>query len=153
MATPTVILQVVVTGGAGQIAYSLIPLIARGLVFGPRTRVNLRLLDIPPSASALEGVVMEVQDSLFSTALDGILATTDEAKAFDGAQVAILLGGFPRRPGMERGDLIEKNAGIMKRMGGCLEKHASQNCKVVVVANPAPTNCIVLASYAPSIPR
>ncbi|CAM9294805.1 unnamed protein product [Ectocarpus sp. 4 AP-2014] len=153
MAAPTVVLQVVVTGGAGQIAYSLIPLIARGLLFGPRTRVNLRLLDIPPSASALEGVAMEVQDSLFSTALDGILATTDEAKAFDGAQVAILLGGFPRRPGMERGDLIEKNAGIMKRMGGCLEEHASRSCKVVVVANPAPTNCIVLASYAPSIPR
>nr|AIT70161.1 malate dehydrogenase [Scytosiphon lomentaria] len=146
-------LQVVVTGGAGQIAYSLIPLIARGLVFGTDTRVNLRLLDIPPSATALEGVAMEIQDSLFLTVLDGVVATTDEAKAFEGAQVAILLGGFPRRPGMERGDLIGKNAGIMKRMGEALERYAGRNCKVLVVANPAPTNCIVLASHAPSIPR
>ncbi|CAM9592498.1 unnamed protein product [Hapterophycus canaliculatus] len=96
---------------------------------------------------------MEIQDSLFLTVLDGVVATTDEAKAFEGAQVAILLGGFPRRPGMERGDLIGKNAGIMKRMGEALERHASRNCKVLVVANPAPTNCIALASYAPSIPR
>ncbi|CAM9321253.1 unnamed protein product [Pylaiella littoralis] len=146
-------LHVVVTGGAGQIAYSLIPLIARGLVFGPGARVNLRLLDIPPSALALEGVAMEIQDSMYSAALDGVLATTDEATAFEGAQVAILLGGFPRRPGMERGDLIGKNAGIMKRMGEALERYACRNCKVLVVANPAPTNCTVLASHAPSIPR
>nr|AIT70169.1 malate dehydrogenase [Colpomenia sinuosa] len=149
----TTAVQVVVTGGAGQIAYSLVPLIARGLVFGPETKVNLRLLDIPHSATALKGVAMEVQDSLFLSVLDGIIATTDEAKAFEGAQVAILLGGFPRRPGMERGDLIGKNAGIMKRMGEDLEKYASRDCKVLVVANPAPTNCCVLASHAPSIPR
>nr|AIT70174.1 malate dehydrogenase [Saccharina japonica]AIW62923.1 malate dehydrogenase 1 [Saccharina japonica] len=146
-------LKVVVTGGAGQIAYSLVPLIARGLVFGPGVRVHLRLLDIPPAANALEGVAMEVQDSLFSTVLDGVLATTDEAQAFDGAQVAILLGGFPRRPGMERGDLIGKNASIMKRMGEALERYACHNCKVVVVANPAPTNCLVLSSHAPSLSR
>eukprot|EP00904_Undaria_pinnatifida_P010944 jgi/Undpi1/6980/HiC_scaffold_21.g09454.m1 len=146
-------LKLVVTGGAGQIAYSLIPLIARGLVFGPGVRVHLRLLDIPPAANALDGVAMEIQDSLFSTVLDGVLATTDEGKAFEGAEVAILLGGFPRRPGMERGDLIGKNAGIMKKMGQALERYADHGCKVVVVANPAPTNCVVLSSHAPSIPR
>ncbi|CAM9724835.1 unnamed protein product [Ascophyllum nodosum] len=146
-------LQVVITGGAGQIAYSLIPLISRGIVFGPNVKVHLKLLDIPPAAKALEGVAMEVQDSLFSTILVGVTATTDEAEAFSGAQVAILLGGFPRRPGMERGDLIGKNAGIMKGMGEALEAYASRECKVVVVANPAPTNCFVLSSHAPSLPR
>nr|AIT70173.1 malate dehydrogenase [Sargassum horneri] len=146
-------LRVVITGGAGQIAYSLIPLIARGLVFGPDVKVHLRLLDIPPAANALAGVAMEVQDSLFSTALEGVLATTNEIEAFTGAQVAILLGGFPRRPGMERWDLIGKNAGIMKRMGELLETYASPNCKVVVVANPAQTNCYILSIYAPSLPR
>nr|AIT70166.1 malate dehydrogenase [Dictyopteris undulata] len=148
-----VVLQVVVTGGAGQIAYSLIPLIARGLVFGPATRVHLRLLDIPPAAQALEAIVMEIQDSLFPTALEGVLGTTDEVRAFEGAQVAILLGGFPRKPGMERGQLMAKNVGIMKRMGQLLERHASRDCKALVVANPAATNCLVLAANAPSLPR
>ncbi|CAM9558488.1 unnamed protein product, partial [Choristocarpus tenellus] len=79
-------LRVVVTGAAGQIAYSLLPLIARGLVFGAGTRVHLRLLDIPPSAEALQGVAMELQDSLFSN-LEQVIATTDDMEAFDRAEV------------------------------------------------------------------
>ncbi|CAM9216611.1 unnamed protein product [Discosporangium mesarthrocarpum] len=144
-------LRVVITGAAGQIAYSLLPLLGRGFVFGPDTRVHLRLLDIASSAEALRGVAMELQDSLLSN-VEGVFATTDELEAFDGAQVAILLGGFPRKPGMERGDLIEMNVAIMQRMGEALEHRASRECKVLVVANPAPTNCLVAAANAPSIP-
>ncbi|KAG5183692.1 malate dehydrogenase [Tribonema minus] len=144
------VVRVVVTGGAGQIAYSLIPHICKGLIFGPSTMVDLRLLDIEPAKDALKGVVMEIQDSAYDL-MASVMATTDVAQAFKDVQVAVLLGGFPRKQGMERQDLIEKNVQIMRLHGQALEQHADRNCKVVVVANPANTNCLVAMKYAPSI--
>mmetsp|Transcript_1107 Transcript_1107/g.1689 ORF Transcript_1107/g.1689 Transcript_1107/m.1689 type:complete len:352 (+) Transcript_1107:61-1116(+) len=148
--TPDTI-RVVITGGAGQIAYSLIPLISKGLVFGPTTSIDLRLLDIEPAMNALKGVVMEIQDGSYDL-IDRVTAHTDENMAFKDADVGILLGGYPRKQGMERYDLIEKNVRIMRLHGRAIENHASRDCKVLVVANPANTNCLVAMKYAPSIP-
>jgi malate/lactate dehydrogenase len=145
-------LTVTVTGAAGQIAYSLVPLICNGTVFGPDTRVDLRLLDVPFAAAALEGVRMEIEDGAYSL-VNKLVCTTDVSVAFAGTDVAILLGGFPRKAGMERKELIAKNTMIFKEHGEALEKYASCNCKVLVVANPANTNCLIASMYAPSIPR
>ncbi|CAN0215220.1 unnamed protein product [Discosporangium mesarthrocarpum] len=135
--------RVVVTGGAGQIAYALLPLILHGKVFGPDCKVSLRLLDIRACSKALEGVAMEVRDCNCDVLLD-VMATTDTDSAFDGADVAILLGGVPRGPGMERRDLIARNVPIMAEHGRALERAASKDVRVVVVANPANTNCLVV---------
>lgn len=145
-------LKVVVSGAAGQIAYSLIPLICNGLVFGPERRVELRLLDIPMALEALDGVKMEIQDCAYNL-VDAIVPTSDLEVAFKDADIAILVGGFPRKAGMERKDLIEKNVTIFKAQGQAIEKYASRNIKVLVVANPANTNCLIAMENAPSIPR
>ncbi|RLN56627.1 hypothetical protein BBJ29_007820 [Phytophthora kernoviae] len=145
-------LKIVVSGAAGQIAYSLLPLICIGHVFGPNQHVELRLLDIPPAQEALEGVKMELQDCAFNL-VDAIVPTSDLEVAFKEVDVAILVGGFPRKQGMQRKDLIEKNVTIFKAQGGAIEKFASRNVKVLVVANPANTNCLIAMENAPSIPR
>jgi malate dehydrogenase len=145
-------LKIVVSGAAGQIAYSLLPLICIGHVFGPNVRVSLRLLDIPVALEALEGVKMELQDCAFNL-VDEITPTSDLEVAFKDADVAILVGGFPRKQGMQRKDLIEKNVTIFKAQGEAIEKFASRNVKVLVVANPANTNCLIAMENAPSIPR
>ncbi|GAB9474081.1 malate dehydrogenase, partial [Globisporangium polare] len=145
-------LKIVVSGAAGQIAYSLLPLICIGHVFGPTRRVSLRLLDIPMALEALEGVKMELQDCAFNL-VDEITPTSDLEVAFKDADVAILVGGFPRKQGMQRKDLIEKNVTIFKAQGEAIEKFASRDVKVLVVANPANTNCLVAMENAPSIPR
>lgn len=145
-------LKIVVSGAAGQIAYSLLPLICIGHVFGPTQRVELRLLDIPPAQEALEGVKMELQDCAFNL-VDAIVPTADLKTAFQDADVAILVGGFPRKQGMQRKDLIEKNVTIFKAQGAAIEQFASRNVKVLVVANPANTNCLIAMENAPSIPR
>eukprot|EP00501_MAST-03F_sp_TOSAG23-6_P001281 GSMAST32.ASY1.ANO1.1329.1 assembled CDS len=146
------VITVLVSGGAGQIAYSLLPLIAQGKVFGPNTSVHLRLLEIPRAVDALKGVAMELQDCAFPLLLS-VVCTSDNAEAFTGIDYAVLLGGFPRLPGMLRKDLIEKNVGIFKNAGESLEKYASSKVKVLVVANPANTNCLCTMWYAPSVPR
>eukprot|EP00953_Heterococcus_sp_UTEX-ZZ885_P015489 8722-Heterococcus_DN1.PRE.2 len=97
-----------------------------------------------------QGVAMELQDSAYEL-VQSVMATTDTAAAFQGVQVAILLGGFPRKEGMERRDLIEKNVRIMRAHGEALENYADKDCKVVVVANPACTNCLMAMRYAPSL--
>jgi malate dehydrogenase len=145
-------LKIVVSGAAGQIAYSLLPLICIGHVFGPNRRVSLRLLDIPMALEALEGVKMELQDCAFNL-VDEITPTSDLEVAFKDADVAILVGGFPRKQGMQRKDLIEKNVTIFKAQGEAIEKFASRDVKVLVVANPANTNCLIAMENAPSIPR
>ncbi|CAH0479627.1 unnamed protein product [Peronospora belbahrii] len=145
-------LKIVVSGAAGQIAYSLLPLICIGHVFGPTKRVDLRLLDIPPAQEALEGVKMELQDCGFNL-VDTITSTSDLETAFQDAEIAILVGGFPRKQGMQRKDLIEKNVAIFKAQGEAIDKYASRNIKVLVVANPANTNCLIAMENAPSIPR
>jgi malate dehydrogenase len=144
-------LRVVVTGAAGQISYTLLPNIAAGRMFGPEQPVILHLLEIAPAMTSLNGVVMELEDGAFPL-LHGIVATSDAAVAFKDVDVAIFVGAFPRKQGMERKDLLQKNAGIFKEQGPALDKYASRNVKVLVVGNPANTNCFIAKHYAPSIP-
>ncbi|KAE8734143.1 malate dehydrogenase [Hibiscus syriacus] len=143
--------RVLVTGAAGQIGYALVPMIARGIMLGADQPVILHMLDIPPAAEALNGVKMELVDAAFPL-LKGVVATTDVVEACTGVNVAVMVGGFPRKEGMERKDVMSKNASIYKSQASALELHAAQNCKVLVVANPANTNALILKEFAPSIP-
>jgi len=142
----------VISGAAGQIGYSLIPLFANGQVFGYDQKVVLSLLEIEPAMKALNGVRMELDDCAYPLVED-IICTADANEAFKGADYAVLVGGFPRKKGMVRADLLAKNAPIFKAMGEALENNAKKTCKVLVVANPANTNCLICASHAPSIPK
>ncbi|XP_075523858.1 malate dehydrogenase-like [Primulina tabacum] len=144
--------RVLVTGAAGQIGYALVPMIARGVMLGPDQPVILHMLDIPPAAEALNGVKMELVDAAFPL-LKGVVATTDVVEACTGVSVAVMVGGFPRKEGMERKDVMSKNVSIYKAQASALEKHAAANCKVLVVANPANTNALILKEFAPSIPE
>ena len=141
---------IVVTGAAGQIGYSLLPLLANGSTFGPTANVELRLLEIPQAVGALEGVKMELQDCAFPC-LGDIVCTADAQAAFAGADVAVLVGGFPRRPGMLRKDLIQINTKIFSGMGKALDG-AKPTCKVLVVANPANTNALTCIKNCSTLP-
>eukprot|EP01027_Heterolobosea_sp_BB2_P009416 GEZU01013883.1.p2 GENE.GEZU01013883.1~~GEZU01013883.1.p2 ORF type:complete len:333 (+),score=144.89 GEZU01013883.1:258-1256(+) len=145
-------LRVVVTGAAGQIGYSLLPLIANGDMFGKDQPVILHLLEIQPALKALNGVVMELEDGAYPL-LAGVVPTIDYEVAFKDVDFAILVGAFPRKQGMERKDLMGMNAKIFKGQGEAIEKYASRNVKVLVVGNPANTNCLIASHFAPSIPR
>ncbi|KAJ0245117.1 Malate dehydrogenase 1 [Hirschfeldia incana] len=144
--------RVLVTGAAGQIGYALVPMIARGIMLGADQPVILHMLDIPPAAEALNGVKMELIDAAFPL-LKGVVATTDAVEGCTGVNVAVMVGGFPRKEGMERKDVMTKNVSIYKSQATALEKHAAPNCKVLVVANPANTNALILKEFAPSIPE
>eukprot|EP00035_Acanthoeca_spectabilis_P019996 m.430639 g.430639 ORF g.430639 m.430639 type:complete len:340 (+) comp17193_c0_seq1:1044-2063(+) len=150
MAEPLV---VTVSGAAGQIGYSLLPLLANGHVFGAR-KVHLRLLDINmfDIPEKLEGVRMELEDGSYPNLLSVTTCVAELEKAFKGCDVFVATGGFPRKQGMERKDLIAKNAPIFAEQGAAIEEFASKDIKVVVIANPANTNCLLLKSAAPSIP-
>ncbi|KVH97078.1 Lactate dehydrogenase/glycoside hydrolase, family 4, C-terminal [Cynara cardunculus var. scolymus] len=139
-------------GSSGQIGYALVPMIARGAMLGSDQPVILHMLDIEPAADILEGVKMELMDGAFPL-LKGVIATTDVNEACKGVDIAIMLGGFPRRKGMGTKALISKNVGIYKTQALALEQHADPNCKVLVVANPANTNALILKEFAPSIPE
>lgn len=143
--------RVLVTGAAGQICYSLLGNIANGNMFGPDQPVILHLLEIPFALEALKGVIMELEDCAYPLLVD-IVATTDVSVAFKDIDFAILVGAFPRKQGMERKDLLMKNASIFKEQGQALDKFAKKTVKVVVVGNPANTNCLICKHYAPSIP-
>jgi len=144
--------RVLITGAAGQIAYSLVFLVAKGDLLGADQPVILHLLDIPFAQEALQGVVLEITDCAFPN-VKGVVATTDVKEAFTGVDYALLVGAFPRKEGMERKDLMEKNASIFREQGGALDKYASKNVKIVVVGNPANTNAYLAMSAAPSIPK
>mmetsp|Transcript_1520 Transcript_1520/g.1351 ORF Transcript_1520/g.1351 Transcript_1520/m.1351 type:complete len:321 (-) Transcript_1520:76-1038(-) len=144
-------ITVLITGAAGRIAYSLIPILLSGSIFGENIKINLRLLDIDIMKSKLEGVSMEITDSNYEL-LDQLVVTTDQQEAFTDVQVAILLGGYPRLAGMERKDLIAKNAEGMISQAKALDLYASKDVKVLIVANPANTNCLVALQQATSIP-
>eukprot|EP00285_Hemiselmis_virescens_P016996 CAMPEP_0173380744 /NCGR_PEP_ID=MMETSP1356-20130122/3376_1 /TAXON_ID=77927 ORGANISM="Hemiselmis virescens, Strain PCC157" /NCGR_SAMPLE_ID=MMETSP1356 /ASSEMBLY_ACC=CAM_ASM_000847 /LENGTH=336 /DNA_ID=CAMNT_0014334445 /DNA_START=15 /DNA_END=1025 /DNA_ORIENTATION=+ len=144
-------LRVCVTGAAGQIAYSLLPHICLGRTFGADRRVILHLMDIERAQTALGGVKFELQDCGFDNLVD-VITTSDPNIAFKDVDVCVFLGAFPRGPGMERKDLLAKNAGIFKTQGKILDKIASRDVKVVVVGNPANTNAWVTQQCAPSIP-
>ncbi|XBJ16498.1 hypothetical protein VPH35_008119 [Triticum aestivum] len=145
-------MRVLVTGAAGQIGYALVPMIARGVMLGADQPVILHMLDIEFAAEALKGVKMELIDAAFPL-LKGVVATTDVVEACTGVNVAVMVGGFPRKEGMERKDVMTKNVSIYKAQASALEAHAAPNCKVLVVANPANTNALILKEFAPSIPE
>ncbi len=142
--------RVAVTGAAGQIGYALLFRIASGAMLGPDQPVSLQLLEIPPGMKALEGVVMELQDGAFPL-LHDVVASDDPNVAFAGADVAMLVGSRPRGPGMERKDLLEANGAIFTVQGRALNEHASRDVKVLVVGNPANTNCLIALRSAPDL--
>lgn len=147
-------IRVAITGVAGQIGYALLPMIANGDMFGPDQEVIIQGVDLNIEAvrENLKGIQMELDDGSYGL-LKQVIFTTDPNVAFRDADVAILLGAFPRKQGMERKDLMEKNISIFKTMGTAIEKNASKNIKVLVVGNPANTNCLVCSEFAPSIPK
>jgi malate dehydrogenase len=144
--------RVAVTGAAGQIGYALLFRIASGQLLGPDTPVHLSLLEIPDAVKAAEGTAMELDDCAFPL-LAGIDIHDDAKQAFDGVQIALLVGARPRSKGMERSDLLEANGGIFKPQGEALNEHADSGVKILVVGNPANTNCLIAQSNAPDIPR
>jgi malate dehydrogenase len=143
--------RVAVTGAAGQIGYALLFRIASGEMLGSDTAVQLRLLEIPAAVKAAEGTAMELEDCAFPL-LAGVEITDDPNVAFDGVNVALLVGARPRTKGMERGDLLEANGGIFKPQGAALNTHAAADVKILVVGNPANTNCLIARSHAGDIP-
>ena len=143
--------NITITGAAGNIGYALLFRIASGALLGPDQRVNLRLLEIPPAVKAAEGTAMELFDSAFPTL--GSVDIFDDAKAaFEGANIAFLVGSMPRKAGMERADLLSANGGIFGPQGEALNAGAAEDIKVLVVGNPANTNALIAASHAPDIP-
>jgi malate dehydrogenase len=145
-------LRVLVTGAAGQIAYSLLYSVAKGDVFGPNQNISLVLLDIDAMMGVLNGVVMELTDCALPL-LAEVVPTSDVEKAFENVDVAILVGAMPRREGMERKDLLKANVKIFKQQGQALNAKAKKDCKVVVVGNPANTNAYICKMFAPSIKK
>jgi malate dehydrogenase len=143
--------NVTVTGAAGQIGYALLFRVASGQLLGPETPVRLRLLEIPAAVKAAEGTAMELDDCAFPL-LDGIDVTDDAKRAFDGTNVALLVGARPRTKGMERGDLLEANGGIFKPQGEAINAGAAADVRVLVVGNPANTNALIARSHAPDVP-
>jgi malate dehydrogenase len=144
--------NVTVTGAAGQIGYAILFRIAAGEMLGTETEVKLRLLEIPDAIKAAEGNAMELDDCAFPL-LRGIEITDDPKEAFDGTNLALLVGARPRTKGMERSDLLEANGGIFKPQGEALNERAADDVKVLVVGNPANTNCLIAMSHAPDIPN
>ncbi|GAB2915579.1 malate dehydrogenase [Nonomuraea fastidiosa] len=143
--------KVTVTGAAGQIGYALLFRIASGQLLGADTPVKLSLLEIPAAVKAAEGTAMELDDCAFPL-LSGIEITDDPNVAFDGANIALLVGAMPRKAGMERGDLLGANGGIFGPQGKAINDHAADDIKVLVVGNPANTNALIAQQHAPDVP-
>ncbi|HEY3467798.1 MAG TPA: malate dehydrogenase [Amycolatopsis sp.] len=143
--------NVTVTGAAGQIGYALLFRIASGQLLGQDVPVKLRLLEIPQAVKAAEGTAMELEDGAFPL-LAGTDIFDDPKQAFEGTNVALLVGARPRSKGMERGDLLEANGGIFKPQGEAINAGAADDVKVLVVGNPANTNALIARSHAPDVP-
>ena len=148
MAEPRI---VTVTGAAGNIGYALLFRIASGQLFGPDVPVKLNLLEIPQAVKAAEGTAMELDDCAFPT-LTGVEIFDDVNRAFQGTNVAYLVGAMPRRKGMERADLLEANAGIFGPQGKAINDGAADDVRVLVVGNPANTNATIAQNAAPDVP-
>src|SRR5947209_4665639 len=144
--------RVAVTGAAGQIGYAILFRIASGQLLGPDTPVHLSLLEIPDAVKAADGTAMELDDCAFPL-LSGIDISDDPNEAFDGVNIALLVGARPRSKGMERSDLLEANGGIFKHKGQARGDNDTDHIKILVVGNPANTNCLIAQSHAHDIPR
>jgi malate dehydrogenase len=144
--------KVTVTGAAGQIGYAILFRIASGEMLGKDTSVHLNLLEIPDAVKAAEGTAMELDDCAFPL-LAGIDIFDDAKPAFEGCNVALLVGARPRGPGMERSDLLEANGGIFKPQGEVINAGAADDVKVLVVGNPANTNALIAMANAPDVPN
>ncbi len=143
---------VTVTGAAGQIGYALLFRIASGQMLGPDTRVKINMLEIPQGVKAAEGTAMELEDCAFPL-LAGVDIHDDPKDAFEGVNVALLVGARPRGPGMERGDLLAANGGIFGPQGAAINAGASDDVRVLVVGNPANTNALIASAHAPDVPK
>ena len=141
---------VTITGAAGQLGYALVFRVASGAMLGPDQPMILKLLEIPPAMNALNGVIMEIDDCAFPL-VRGIVPTDDPNTAFEGTDYALLVGSRPRGPGMERSELMEANAAIFSVQGRALNEQASRDVKVLVVGNPANTNCLIAQRNAPDL--
>jgi len=148
MSTPT---KITVTGAAGQIGYALLFRIASGQLLGPDRSVELRMLEITPALGAAEGTAMELLDCAFPL-LSGIEISDQPDEAFDGANIAFLVGARPRTKGMERADLLEANGGIFAPQGKAINDNAGDDIRVLVVGNPANTNALIAMGNAPDVP-
>jgi malate dehydrogenase len=148
---PKAVRKVTITGAAGAIGYAVLFRIASGQMLGPDTKVHLNLLEIPDAVKAAEGTALELFDCAFPL-LDGIDIHDDPKQAFDGCNVALLIGARPRSKGMERADLLEANGQIFKPQGEALNAGAADDIKVLVVGNPANTNSLIARTHAPDIP-
>jgi len=144
-------LRVAITGAGGQIGYALVFRIASGAVFGPQQPVALGLLEITPALPALNGTLMELEDCAFPL-LAGVKATDKAEEAFEGADWVILVGGLPRKDGMTRADLIRANGPIFTGQGKAIDAVAGPDVRVLTVANPCNTNCLIARSHAPKVP-
>jgi len=142
---------VVITGAAGQIGYSLLPLVAKGGMLGDQPIV-LHLLEVTPVLPQLHAITMELEDCAYPL-LKGVVCTDNPEVALKDADYVLFVGAFPRKEGMERKDLINKNAQIFSAQGKVLDRLAKKSVKVVVVGNPANTNCLITLKHAPSIPK
>lgn len=145
-------LRVTITGAAGSIGYAMLFRVASGQMFGPDQPVILQLLELPRAIDALEGVAMELDDCAFPL-LHDIVITDDAATAFKDTNLACLIGGRPRGKGMERSDLIEANGPIFTETGKAINDNAADDVRVIVVANPCNTNCLITMHNAPRVPR
>src|SRR6187455_2350745 len=142
---------ITITGAGGQIGYALLFRIASGAMLGPETPVRLNLLEIPQGLKSAEGAALELQDSAFPL-LSSVDISDNADAAFDGANIALLVGARPRGPGMERGDLLAANGGIFAPQGKALNEVAADDVKITVTGNPANTNALIAMSNAPDIP-
>src|SRR3954468_3200570 len=143
--------RVAVTGAAGQIGYAILFRLASGQMLGPDTEIDLSLLEIPQAVKAAEGTALELEDCAFPL-LKSVDIHDDPKAAFDGVNVALLIGARPRAKGMERADLLEANGAIFKPQGEALNAGAADDGKIRVVGNPAHTNALIAQSNAPDIP-
>ena len=144
--------RIAVTGGGGQIAYSILFRIASGEMLGKDQPIALHILEIPDALEALKGVVMELEDCAYPL-LKEVVIGSDPRKVFAGVNLAVLIGSKPRGPGMERKELLAENGKIFIDQGKALNEVAAEDVLVFVVGNPCNTNCLIAMHHAPRIPR
>jgi len=143
-------IKVAITGAAGSIGYALLFRICNGEMLGLDQPLRISCIELPAAMNAMEGVAMELDDCAFPLVKE-LKYTSEQAKGFDGADIALCVGSVPRGPGMERADLIKENGVSFQKLGQDLNEHAETHCRVVVVGNPCNTNCMIAANNAPKL--